>query len=430
MKVLNKSFFIAQIIKLTKFPAIPVVFKRVRCVIPSYIHLKVLEILHSREENYLKINIGYNNISSPGYINIPIEKFKTKSYVCTHLPFSDKSIELIETYNLLQFFPSAEFQKVLKEWWRVLIPGGRLIIEYSDIENEVEENSEIHEKRFGNIFGLSKNKEAVQKRKHSFSELKKILKKSGFRGDTNVRQEGFEIPKKIEVYKSIPDKKVRLPDQDWLKRKANRPETLTIEWRENHIYAKVLQELGRDFFSKGTVLSLGCGTGELETILAKKGYSIVGVDISKVALYEANRHKKLELLNNIQFVNATIAYIPFSDNSFDVAYAIEFVEHIEPDQVEKIFSEIKRVLKPDKKIFITVPYKNAYYNPTHRQFFTKGILAELFDKLNLAIDWIELEERWDRYRKHNMLKAMLTNRPAVQRRQKRKVCAVGAYEHC
>lgn len=430
MKVLNKSFFITPIIKLIKYPALSVVFNSIRWAIPSFIHLKVLEFLHSSEENFLKINIGHGNISSPGYINIPIEKFKTKSYVCTNLPFSDNSIELIETYNLLQFLLSTKFHKVLKEWWRVLIPGGRLIIEYSDIDNEVEENSEIHEKRFGNIFGLSKNKEAVQKRKYSFSELKKILEKCGFRGDTtNVPQEGLEIPKKIEIYKSIPDKNVRLPDQEWFEKEAKRPEKLTIEWQKKNINAKIIEELGKDFFSEKIIISLGCGTGDLGIDLEKKDFSIVGVNSTNGGICDTSQYRKNGPFHNSKCVNASIRNMPFFDNSIDVVCAVEFLEYIEPDQMEKVFLEIRRILKPDKKIFITVPYRNAYVNSSQRQFFTKGILAELFDKLNIHIDWIELDERRARSRKYKLLKTMLINRPSFQRLQQKKICAVGAYEH-
>ena len=406
------------------------VFNRIRRVIPSFIHLKVLEILHSSEENFLKINIGYNNISSPGYINIPIEKFKTKSYVCTHLPFSDKSIELIETYNLLQFLPSTEFQKVLKEWWRVLIPGGRLIIEYSDIDYNVEKNSENHVKRFRNIFGLSKNKEAAKKRIYNFSELKKILKNCGFRGyTTNVPQEDFEIPTKVEVYKSIPKKNVKLPDQEWLEKEVIKSKKMIIECQKRNVNAKIIEELGKDFFREKTIISRGCGNGDLEENLEKKGFSIVSVNSTNENICDISQYKKNGPFHNSKFVNASVRNMPFYNNSFDAACAIEFLEYIEPDQMEKVFLEIRRILKPDKKIFITVPYRNAYVNSSQRQFFTKGILAELFDKLNIHIDWMELDERSPRSRKDQLLKAMLINRPSFQRIQQKKICAIGSYEH-
>lgn len=403
-----------------------------RIMHPLTIKYKFNRKFLEHKESFLKLHLGCGNRNFPGYINIDFRKTKATDYVCSNirLPFSDVSVELIETYNLIEHLPKDLLPKAFQNWWDKLIPGGKLVIECPDFDKTVTEYLEVNDKRVNNIFGLRRFREDVHLWGYNFYRLKKILVECGYKGVKRCIPQDYhrlqESRMQVEAYKSMNQEIIQTPDQEWLRRKEKRPETLTLEWRKNHIHAKILNELENTLFNDKKTVSLGCGTGELEVILGKRGYSIVGIDISKSALQIAKKHKNKECLSNVQFVNASIDNLPFSQNSFDSALMIEVLEHIDSGDAGKIFTEIKRVLKPCAKMLITVPNKFAYYDPGHMQIFTKGRLAELLDGQDLSIKWIELERRRDAYREYDMLKAMCTNKSKIYN-QNRKICAIGAY---
>jgi SAM-dependent methyltransferase len=96
------------------------------------------------------------------------------------------------------------------------------------------------------------------------------------------------------------------------------------------------------------VLDIGCGSGEITQKVSKKGYSVVGLDFSSAGI-EIARAEGLELL----LVDLD-AGIPFDNNSFDVVWAGDVIEHIfDPIYV---FKEICRVLVSGGLLLCTIPY--------------------------------------------------------------------------
>jgi SAM-dependent methyltransferase len=63
---------------------------------------------------------------------------------------------------------------------------------------------------------------------------------------------------------------------------------------------------------------------------------------------------------NIKHVRGDVTKMDFPDNSFDMAFFGELFEHIY--DLPKIFSEIKRVLKPNAMLALTTPNLAAWYN--------------------------------------------------------------------
>jgi len=405
-----------------------------RIVSPFYIKLKLRGQPLRDNENFFKLHLGCGTIRFPGYINIDLRKTIATDYVCdvTHLPFPDESVEVIETYHMIQHMPKDILSKALKNWWNKLVPGGRLIMESPDFDQTVKEYLAGNENRLKNIFGLHRFKGDTHLWGYNFFRLKEKLYTCGYRGVKSAEPRDYhrsqEPCMRLEAYKSLNHISYSNSDMDWLKRKEVRPETLTIEWRRKHIHAKILNELTNGLKKSEKILSVGCGTGELEFLIGRKGNPIIGTDISSEALSIAKLHKIDEKLNNVQFVQSSVLDLPFPDNYFDIGYAIEVFEHIEPDELKKVINEVRRVLKPNAKFLLTTPNKDSYRDPGHKQFFTKGTLAELLDNLDVAFDWVEIEERQDVYRSHNILKAMLRNHSQIEIQEKKKICAIGAYE--
>jgi SAM-dependent methyltransferase len=404
-----------------------------RFISPIVIRYKFANTRLKEKENFLRLHLGCGNIHFSGYINIDQRKTKATDYVCDvgKLPFPNDSVEIIETYHMIEHLPQHLFIEAIKNWWKKLIPGGRLVIECPDFDMTVTEYLDGNERRLNNIFGLQRFRGDSHLWGYNFTRLKNSLEKHGYRGVKRTLPSDYhrlsESCIRVEAYKSVDMNISQTSDQDWHDRKLKRPHTLTLEWRRNHLHARILDELKIDLFEGKKAIALGCGTGELETLLAKKGYFILGIDISYEALQIARRHRMDAGIDNIHFVQTSIYKLPFEQDSFDTAYAIQLIEHLEPDQLAKALAEIKRILKPNGKFLMTTPNKAAYSDPGHRQLFTKGTLAKLLDNMNIYIDWISLEERQDKYRKHDLLKAMVTNKPASLAGKKRKICALGAY---
>jgi SAM-dependent methyltransferase len=87
----------------------------------------------------------------------------------------------------------------------------------------------------------------------------------------------------------------------------------------------------------GRCLDLACGTGLPTAELARLGWSVVGVDVSR-DLLEVARARGLEVLE------APADDLPFEDASFDAAVSV--LTHTDIDGFPQAIAEVARVLKP------------------------------------------------------------------------------------
>ena len=110
-----------------------------------------------------------------------------------------------------------------------------------------------------------------------------------------------------------------------------------------------------------SALDIGCGRGELVFALAERGLTYVeGIDLSEDAIDFAVKvcdGKKFKGKVNVQLMSAT--ELEFLDNTFDVAYMTDIVEHLSSENLKKAVSEAYRVLKPGGVLVIhTLPTVN------------------------------------------------------------------------
>jgi ubiquinone/menaquinone biosynthesis C-methylase UbiE len=109
-----------------------------------------------------------------------------------------------------------------------------------------------------------------------------------------------------------------------------------------------------------TFLEAGCGEGRFVISAAQKADSSVGIDFSREAIQKAVEKSRVqaELQDNIIFCLARVENLPFRDNSFDLILSIGVIEHFKDPL--PLLREMRRVLKPDGLLFLTVPNLESF----------------------------------------------------------------------
>tara|TARA_B100000886_G_scaffold239421_1_gene167887 strand:- start:263 stop:976 length:714 start_codon:yes stop_codon:yes gene_type:complete len=96
------------------------------------------------------------------------------------------------------------------------------------------------------------------------------------------------------------------------------------------------------------IIDIATGTGDIALCFANKSVDVVGVDNASMMLDLAN--KKKGNISNIKFQLEDAESMSFQDNTFDVATVGFGVRNFE--DLNKGLNEIRRVLKPGKKLII------------------------------------------------------------------------------
>jgi len=90
-----------------------------------------------------KLNLGCGRELLEDFINVDIHyDFKDKNYVRSDvrkLPFKDNYADYILAREVIEHIPTKDLVSTLKEWIRVLKPGGRLVITCPDFNQMAEE---------------------------------------------------------------------------------------------------------------------------------------------------------------------------------------------------------------------------------------------------------------------------------------------------
>lgn len=98
-------------------------------------------------------------------------------------------------------------------------------------------------------------------------------------------------------------------------------------------------------------LDAGCGTGNLIKYAQHRGYNFIGLDLSNGMLRRA-KEKGIKDLFKID-----ITHLPFRENYVDGITSVNVLYQLK--EPKEFLKEAKRVLKPNGKLVILTPAKNA-----------------------------------------------------------------------
>lgn len=128
---------------------------------------------------------------------------------------------------------------------------------------------------------------------------------------------------------------------------------MDILWRRRlvrRLDKKLRLRAGKDHGdNKAAILDLACGTGDLTIALARKGWSLTGVDVSE-GMVEKARQKCVEKGVEASFEIASADSLPYDDGAFS-AVAISFgIRNF--DRRSECIDEIFRVTAPSGELMI------------------------------------------------------------------------------
>jgi SAM-dependent methyltransferase len=150
-----------------------------------------------------------------------------------------------------------------------------------------------------------------------------------------------------------------------------------------------------------SVLDVGCGDGRLGSFLHEAAQiNYVGVDISEEAISFA------------QGLNPTGHYrcVPLAEVSekFDLAAAVEVIEHIPDDILHGFLCDIRCALKPNGVFIVSVPSTVRKVHPKHFRHYNEGLLESQLVDAGFSMMKMYRVHRDSRFAR--LLQVMLTNR--------------------
>ena len=131
--------------------------------------------------------------------------------------------------------------------------------------------------------------------------------------------------------------------------------------------------------SRGTrVIEVGCGDGWNCARLVEMGYQVVGTDFNDNAVRWASR-----LVPQASFFHGDLTREGASvlgHESFDIALAVEVLEHIEPSKCGDALRSIRQMVHDRGSLVVTVPSKNMINdNPEHFRHFDRNLLTQTIE---------------------------------------------------
>jgi len=144
----------------------------------------------------------------------------------------------------------------------------------------------------------------------------------------------------------------------------------------NKRYNYILEALEKFIlkFEDPYIVDCACGDGTNSKVVRDEGHRMIGFDISKKTVSKAKN-------NGMDAIVASILNLPLDDEVADIFICSETLEHLNNEETISAVKEIKRIVKTNGFVVITVPEnkKLCLANPLHRQYLSKIDVISLFD---------------------------------------------------
>ena len=149
--------------------------------------------------------------------------------------------------------------------------------------------------------------------------------------------------------------------------------------------ARRRMEVIRRFRSSGTLLDIGCGSGELIYVAQQMGYEAAGVDYSEsLVRYVREKYRAEVYLGDLETVPLL--------HRFDIAVMSHILEHT--TDPEATLTRVRRLLNPRGLLYVAVPNVDCWesrfrgwasYEPYHLWYFNQDSLSRLLGKVGYQV---------------------------------------------
>jgi SAM-dependent methyltransferase len=144
----------------------------------------------------------------------------------------------------------------------------------------------------------------------------------------------------------------------------------------------------------GRVLSIGCGDGEFERMLAAHSEHVTALDLSPEAIEIASQLANRERVSNIAFRCLSIAALEWSE-SFDTIVCVAFLHHVPEAELSSLLQRIHEHLVPGGLFYAQDPNArgilrkigrlvlgsnyDAYHSPDERELDAEELRQQLLE---------------------------------------------------
>ncbi|MEO7649121.1 MAG: class I SAM-dependent methyltransferase [Bryobacteraceae bacterium] len=162
-----------------------------------------------------------------------------------------------------------------------------------------------------------------------------------------------------------------------------------------HMVKRILYVTGAGASTRA--LSVGCGIGDTEILLAPHVRELVGIDLSPTAIRQAREDAAREGLHNTEFLEGSLDTV---DGKFDLVFGIFFLHHLPDALLAEAPARIARLLKPGGLFYaldpnfyrlsgaigkLVIPGMMRKYQTHDERELRPGPTAELFRKASFDV---------------------------------------------
>jgi len=195
---------------------------------------------------------------------------------------------------------------------------------------------------------------------------------------------------------------------------------LSGESAERQQYVNIFNEMGEDWETivnvretqretdfiqsvlskKGTILDLCCGTGRHSLILQRRGWTVIGLDLSKNLLAIAKRNMKKERAG-FPLVRADMRHFPFRKQVFDAVICMFTSFGYLPSESEdvKSFKEVRRTMRKGGKFLLDVANRDHVIMVFQEREWAEYGPFYMLEKRSLDLQTSRLRSQWTIIRK-------------------------------